>query len=114
MILVLDISDVFCKFPYYIRVRNVFFLGSHGHEQMILNQPGNQITFAFGKAMRPAELDGISCSEFAMVTATTFGNIMKNSSQIDNIAAAETLEHRADHWKIFGKTGFLKAVQITQ
>ena len=60
---------------------------------MTLNQPGHQITFTFGKAMFPAERNRIFCTQFTMVTATAFGNVMEQGRQINNVATAKTLEH---------------------
>ena len=62
--------------------------------------------------MRAAECNRICGTEFAMVTTTTFGNVMEQGSQIDDVTTGQTLKHRTDYREFLGEFRFLKAVQV--
>ena len=47
-----------------------------------------------------------------MVTTTTFGNVMEQGSQIDDVTTGQTLKHRTDYREFLGEFRFLKAVQV--
>src|SRR5690554_1444053 len=68
-----------------VRVCNVLALGGHGHEQVVLYQPGDQLGIPFAQVMPLAESLGINGAQLGMVATPALGDIVVKAGNIQGV-----------------------------
>ena len=66
----------------YVRVLDVFFLGDGGHEQVVFDQPGEQVAFFFGQEVVGGKLARVRDALYGMVAAASFGDVVEEGGEI--------------------------------
>lgn len=57
-------------------ILDVFFLGNGGHEQVVFNQPCEEVAFFFGVVVVGGELLCVFDAFFGVIAATAFGDVV--------------------------------------
>lgn len=68
-----------------VRVLDVFFLGNGGHEQMVFNQPCEEVVFFFGVVVVGGELLGVFDAFFGVIAAAAFGNVVQQGGGVEDV-----------------------------
>lgn len=68
-----------------VRVLDVFFLGNGGHEQVVFNQPCEEVAFFFGVVVVGGELLGVFDAFFGVIAATAFGDVVQQGGGVEDI-----------------------------
>ena len=66
----------------YVGVLDVFFLGDGGHEQVVFDQPGEQVAFFFGQEVVGGKLARVRDALYGMVAAASFGDVVEEGGEI--------------------------------
>ena len=81
------------EFVDHHRVGNVAPLGGHGHQQMVLDQPADQVAIGFRHLQRIDERSRVIGAEFRMVPTAALGNVVEQRGQVENFRMLDTLEN---------------------
>lgn len=68
-----------------VRVLDVFFLGNGGHEQVVFNQPCEEVAFFFGVVVVGSELLGVFDAFFGVIAAAAFGDVVQQGGGVEDI-----------------------------
>lgn len=66
-------------------ILDVFFLGNGGHEQVVFNQPCEEVTFFFGVVVVGGELLCVFDAFFGVIAATAFGDVVQQSGGVEDM-----------------------------
>ena len=66
-------------------ILDVFFLGNGGHEQVVFNQPCEEVAFFFGVVVVGGELLGVFDAFFGVIAATAFGDVVQQGSGVEDM-----------------------------
>lgn len=68
-----------------VRVLDVFFLGNGGHEQVVFNQPCEEVAFFVGVVVVGGELLGVFDAFFGVIAATAFGDVVQQGGGVEDV-----------------------------
>lgn len=68
-----------------VRVLDVFFLGNGGHEQVVFNQPCEEVAFFFGVVVVGGELLCVFDAFFGVIAATAFGDVVQQGGGVEDM-----------------------------
>ena len=68
-----------------MRVLDVFFLGNGGHEQVVFNQPCEEVAFFFGVVVVGGKLLGVFDAFFGVIAATAFGDVVQQGGGVEDV-----------------------------
>lgn len=68
-----------------VRVLDVFFLGNGGHEQVVFNQPCEEVAFFFGVVVVGGELLCVFDAFFGVIAAAAFGNVVQQGGGVEDV-----------------------------
>lgn len=68
-----------------VRVLDVFFLGNGGHEQVVFNQPCEEVAFFFGVVVVGGELLCVFDAFFCVIAATAFSDVVQQGGGVEDI-----------------------------
>ena len=68
-----------------MRVLDVFFLGNGGHEQVVFNQPCEEVAFFFGVVVVGGELLCVFDAFFGVIAATAFGDVVQQGGGVEDM-----------------------------
>ena len=90
-------------------ILNIPALSGHRHQQVLANQPGNQLRFARVQAVQFRKLEHVLCAQHRVVAAASFGNIMEQRGDKNELRLAQTWPEIHTQWValtglFFGKT----------
>ena len=68
-----------------VRVLDVFFLGNGGHEQVVFNQPCEEVAFFFGVVVVGGELLCVFDAFFCVIAATAFSDVVQQGGGVENM-----------------------------
>ena len=68
-----------------VRVLDVFFLGNGGHEQVVFNQPCEEVAFFFGVVVVGGELLGVFDAFFGVIAAAAFGDVVQQGGGVEDV-----------------------------
>lgn len=66
-------------------ILDVFFLGNGGHEQVVFNQPCEEVAFFFGVVVVGSELLCVFDAFFGVIAATAFGDVVQQGSGVEDM-----------------------------
>lgn len=66
-------------------VLDVFFLGNGGHEQVVFNQPCEEVAFFFGVVVVGGELLCVFDAFFGVIAATAFGDVVQQGGGVEDM-----------------------------
>ena len=66
-------------------ILDVFFLGNGGHEQVVFNQPCEEVAFFFGVVVVGGELLCVFDAFFGMIAATAFGDVVQQGGGVEDM-----------------------------
>ena len=66
-------------------ILDVFFLGNGGHEQVVFNQPCEEVAFFFGVVVVGGELLCVFDAFFGVIAATAFGDVVQQGGGIEDM-----------------------------
>lgn len=66
-------------------ILDVFFLGDGGHEQVVFNQPCEEVAFFFGVVVVGGELLCVFDAFFGVIAATAFGDVVQQGSGVEDM-----------------------------
>ena len=66
-------------------ILDVFFLGNGGHEQVVFNQPCEEVAFFFGVVVVGGELLCVFDAFFGVIAATAFGDVVQQGGGVEDI-----------------------------
>ena len=89
----------------YVGVLDVFFLGDSGHEQVVFDQPGEQVAFFFGQKVVGGKLARVCDALYGMVAAASFCDVVEEGCKIKDVFFFKGLHQR-------GGVGQLVAVHV--
>ena len=68
-----------------MRVLDVFFLGNGRHEQVVFNQPCEEVAFFFGVVVVGGELLCVFDAFFGVIAATAFGDVVQQGGGVEDM-----------------------------
>mgnify|MGYP003084305100 FL=1 len=68
-----------------VRILDVFFLGNGGHEQVVFNQPCEEVAFFFGVVVVGGELLCVFDAFFGVIAATAFGDVVQQGGGVEDM-----------------------------
>lgn len=68
-----------------VRVLDVFFLGNGGHEQVVFNQPCEEVAFFFGVVVVGGELLCVFDAFFGVIASTAFGDVVEQGGGVEDM-----------------------------
>lgn len=68
-----------------VRVLDVFFLGNGRHEQVVFNQPCEEVAFFFGVVVVGGELLGVFDAFFGVIAAAAFGDVVQQGGGVEDV-----------------------------
>ena len=68
-----------------VRVLDVFFLGNGRHEQVVFNQPCEEVAFFFGVVVVGGELLCVFDAFFGVIAATAFGDVVQQGGGVEDM-----------------------------
>ena len=66
-------------------ILDVFFLGNGGHEQVVFNQPCEEVAFFFGVVVVGGELLCVFDAFFGVIAATAFGDVVQQGGGVEDM-----------------------------
>lgn len=66
-------------------ILDVFFLGNGGHEQVVFNQPCEEVAFFFGVVVVGGELLCVFDAFFCVIAATAFSDVVQQGGGVEDI-----------------------------
>lgn len=66
-------------------ILDIFFLGNGGHEQVVFNQPCEEVAFFFGVVVVGGELLCVFDAFFGVIAATAFGDVVQQGGGVEDI-----------------------------
>lgn len=66
-------------------ILDVFFLGNGGHEQVVFNQPCEEVAFFFGVVVVGGKLLCVFDAFFCMIAATAFGDVVQQGGGVEDM-----------------------------
>jgi len=66
-------------------ILDIFFLGNGGHEQVVFNQPCEEVAFFFGVVVVGGELLCVFDAFFGVIAATAFGDVMQQGGGVEDM-----------------------------
>lgn len=66
-------------------ILDVFFLGNGGHEQVVFNQPCEEVAFFFGVVVVGGELLCVFDTFFGVIAATSFGDVVQQGGGVEDM-----------------------------
>ena len=66
-------------------ILDVFFLGNGGHEQVVFNQPCEEVAFFFGVVVVGGELLCVFDAFFCVIAATAFGDVVQQGGGVEDM-----------------------------
>ena len=68
-----------------MRILDVFFLGNGGHEQVVFNQPCEEVAFFVGVVVVGGELLCVFDAFFGVIAATAFGDVVEQGGGVEDM-----------------------------
>lgn len=68
-----------------VRVLDVFFLGNGRHEQVVFNQPCEEVAFFVGVVVVGGELLCVFDAFFGVIAATAFGDVVEQGGGVEDV-----------------------------
>ena len=81
-----------------VRVSDVLLLRCRRQRQVIANQPRDELRFVLAHPVLQAERLGVYGAEFGVITAATFGNVVKQPRKIRDLGFFDRLHNAAAVW----------------
>ena len=66
-------------------ILDVFFLGNGRHEQVVFNQPCEEVAFFFGVVVVGGELLGVFDAFFGVIAAAAFGDVVQQGGGVEDV-----------------------------
>lgn len=77
--------DAFAESIEYVGVLDVFFLGDGRHQQVVFDQPGEQVAFFSGQEVVGGKLARVCDALYGMVAAASFGDVMEKGGKVEDV-----------------------------
>ena len=98
----------------HVGVRDVLFLGSAGHRQVVQDQPGDQLGVFGGDRMLCTEFACIDGAELGVSAAATFGDVVEEGGDIEHPRVFEVADQLAAERVFVAEFRLGKAAQVAQ
>ena len=106
------IPDCAREFVDHLGVRDVAALGGHGHEQVVLDEPGHEAGIEVAEPVIITELGGVATSELGMIGAPALGDVVIEPGDIEQLGLGELGHDAPAHFGGLGGLRIGKAPQV--